>query len=121
MKTTYCEKCGKSFRNCNFLNHNCNKKQPKFKILEEWKRDDDLYKCPKCDLSFSKNGLIGHFYRKHDDRGLNFLKKRKENSKKFNKKKLTKEEKSKILSEAMKKSHSEGKHPGWNFINKSKD
>jgi hypothetical protein len=23
MKTTYCEKCNKSLRNCDFLKHNC--------------------------------------------------------------------------------------------------
>lgn len=94
----------------------------KFKIEEKWKNSDGLYDCPECDCKFSKMGLISHYYRKHDDRGINFLKERKDNSKgRKIKPKLSKEEKSLIYSNVMKKRYQEGKCEGWNHINSNKN
>jgi len=121
MKTTYCDKCNKSYRNCNFKKHKCEKKDSKFRIDEDWNIGDDKYKCPKCDDIFSKFGLISHYYRKHDERGIKFLEDRYKNSKKLNKIKLTKDEISKRISEGLKKCHSEGRHPGWSHINTDKN
>lgn len=120
-KKTYCNICCYSYRNCNFKKHKCNKKENAFKILNEWKTIDDLYKCPKCEFTFSKMGLVGHYYRKHDERGIEFLNNRKQNSRKHNKKRLTKEEKSKIYSDSMKLSYRNGISKGWNFINGDKN
>lgn len=53
----------------------------KFKIDENWYIGDNKYQCPQCEKSFTKFGLIGHFYRKHDERGILFLKKRLQNKK----------------------------------------
>lgn len=117
---TYCEKCNKEYRNCNFKKHKCSKDEIKFKIDESWKIGDK-YKCPECSKIFSKKGLISHYYRKHDERGISFLEERYKNSKKANKVKLTKNEISKILSDSMKKCHSEGRHPGWSHINLDKN
>ena len=120
-KTTHCKICSKEYRNCNFAKHNCLKDQPKFKILEEWKGVDGLYKCPDCELEFSKMGLVGHYYRKHDIRGIDFLEIRKNNSKKHNKKRLTKEEISAIYSASMKKAYKNGNAKGWDHINLNKN
>ena len=117
MKIINCDKCGKDFKKSSYYNHSCLKNRSKFYILEEWKMEDDLYKCPKCDVRFSKMGLISHYYRKHDERGLEFLEKRLKSSKKSNKTKLSKEEKSKIYSESMKRRYAEGKCSGWAHIN----
>ena len=87
MKTTYCKKCCKSYKNCNFKKHRCDKSEVKFKIEQDWNIGDDKYKCPKCDNVFSKYCLISHYYRKHDERGIEFLKKRFKDSKKANKNK----------------------------------
>lgn len=118
-KETHCDICNRNYRNCNFKRHKCNKKESEFRIMEEWKIFENLYNCPKCELKFSKMGLIGHYYRKHDIRGIKYLKDRKENAKII--KKLTKEERSTIQSNAMKKSHIIGKSKGWYFINADKN
>jgi very-short-patch-repair endonuclease len=120
MKTIYCEKCSKEYKSHNYYNHRCLKNRSKFYILEEWKNNDNnLYKCPECECEFSKMGLVGHYYRKHDERGIKKI----ENNKKEKKNiiKLTKEEKSKILSDAKKKSFMEGKSKGWFHINSDKN
>jgi very-short-patch-repair endonuclease len=93
--------------------------EAKFRILEEWKIDNGYYKCPNCNLSFSKNGLTSHYFRKHDERGISFIEKRKLS--KVVKRLLTKEEKSKILSDSKKKSFLEGRSKGWSHINEDKN
>lgn len=114
----HCDKCNRSYKNCNFNKHNCNKKEIKFRVLDTWKDfNTNLYKCPECDKKFSKNGLISHFYRIHDERGIEYMKNRKENSKKYNKIQVPKEEISKKISDSLKKAHSEGRHPGWKHVN----
>ena len=121
MKTTYCDKCCKSYKNCNFKKHRCDKNEVKFNIKEDWNIGNDKYKCPKCDSIFSKFGLISHYYRKHDVRGIEFLEKRFKNSKKANKNKLTRYEINDKISKAMKRCHSEGRHPGWSHVNLDKN
>ncbi len=119
-KKTHCLICNREFRNCNYKKHNCSKNL-KFKILEEWKIGENLYKCSKCECSFSKMGLVSHYYRKHDERGIQYLEKRKNYSKKHNKKRLTKEEISKVYSNSMKIAYQNGNAKGWDFINKDKN
>ena len=123
MKTTYCDKCFKRYKNCNFKKHRCDKNEVRFKIKEDWNIGNNRYKCPECDSIFSKFGLISHYYRKHDERGIKFLKERLEKSKnkKTLKKKLTKDEINKKISITLKKCHSEGRHPGWSHINLDKN
>jgi very-short-patch-repair endonuclease len=121
MKIINCKKCGRDFKKSSYYNHYCLSNRSKFYILEEWKTKDDLYKCPECTAEFSKMGLIGHYYRKHDVRGIDFLENRLKNSKKQNKVKLSKEEISKRISEGMKKCYSEGRHPGWSHVNLDKN
>ena len=120
-KIILCEKCNKEFKQYNYYNHACLNNRSKFYILEEWKNNDGLYKCPDCGKSFSKMGLIGHYYRKHDQRGIEFLEGRKQNSKRHNKIRKTKEELSKIYSDSMKKRYKEGKCNGWAHINNDKN
>lgn len=118
MKVKYCDKCDKSYKNCNFDRHRCDKIEPKFKVLDSWKEfNSELYNCPECDKKFSKNGLISHFYRMHDERGIEYIKNRRDNSKKHNKIPVPVEEISKKLSNSLKKAHSEGRHPGWKHVN----
>jgi very-short-patch-repair endonuclease len=117
MKIINCEKCGKDFKRSNYYNHFCLKNRSEFYILEEWKDVNDMYKCPECDMKFSKMGLISHYYRKHDERGITFLQNRRKNSKKHNKVKLSKDEVSRRISDGMKRCYSENRHPGWRHIN----
>lgn len=37
------------------------------KVNEEWKQDDDMYKCPTCDKKYSKKGISTHIWRVHGD------------------------------------------------------
>ena len=67
------------------------------------------------------NALMNERDKKNSDYHIEFLKKRFKDSKKANKNKLTKDEISDKISKAMKKCHSEGRHPGWSHINLDKN
>ena len=43
------------------------------KVLEEWKIDENQYKCPFCSFVTSKKGIGGHVYFKHMEKGQNAI------------------------------------------------
>ena len=44
-----------------------------YRVLENWKQPNGKYKCPKCPRCFGKQGLAGHFWRKHTIEGCAFV------------------------------------------------
>lgn len=112
MKSEFCKECTEVCDQCKFENISKTKKTPLFRVNEDW-QVNGMYKCPECSMLFSKFALITHYYHNHDERGIERSKK----TKKENKIRLTREEKNRRISEALKKSHAEGRHPGWSHIN----
>lgn len=78
------------------------------KVLDEWKVDINLYKCPYCDKRFSKRGIVSHIWRSHGE-GIN-------HSFPAWNKGLTKEtdKRVKSISEKVKIAHKEGRLNSWN-------
>lgn len=73
MKKKQCDKCDKSITVNNFHKHykSCNgKNNNTITVKEEWKVDENQYKCPTCKLVFTKKGIGVHIWRKHGD-GIN--------------------------------------------------
>lgn len=68
IKTTTCDKCQRSISNNNYSRHiaSCTGDTvSRGKILEEYKLETGMYKCPDCDKSFPKRGLGYHRWRIH--------------------------------------------------------
>jgi len=65
-----CEKCEKTFvREGNLLNHTskCNGIKT-ITVSEEWfNPETNKYKCPYCELEYSKKGISSHIWRNHGD------------------------------------------------------
>ena len=71
-----CSECNKLITTNNLKNHigskSCkqNKLEPtkeKITVIEEWKQPNNKYKCPHCNIEYSKNGLPTHIWRMHGD------------------------------------------------------
>lgn len=76
-----CDVCGYEISLSNLSKHAnskaCKRNQNKpnrIKILDEWKQESGLYKCPTCDTCFCKNGIGNHIWSKHTDIGIKFRK-----------------------------------------------
>jgi very-short-patch-repair endonuclease len=140
-KKIKCENCGKEISCSNYERHLNSCKNKKFHniVKQEWLKENNKYQCPYCELEFSKYGIGIHIWSKHTEEGQNKCKNQKpclgktswlkgknlpqdykdkisESLKGKPGRSLTEEEKSKI-SGALKKSHSENRHPGWTHIN----
>jgi hypothetical protein len=71
-----CEKCNREFTKSSFKLHKCKTHDnSKFRRLEEWKVDENKYKCPFCDKIFCSSGICSHIWRMHDNEGIKFKQK----------------------------------------------
>lgn len=42
--------------------------------VKDFQINENEYKCPICGVVYSKNGMINHYYRKHTEEGIKFVK-----------------------------------------------
>ena len=42
------------------------------KVLESWKQENGMYKCPHCDKEYVKKGISTHIWRTHGN-GKNWI------------------------------------------------
>lgn len=74
-----CEDCGCEISLSNVSKHKNSKiclknksNKKSIKVLDEWKQENGLYKCPYCGKEFSKKGIGNHIWSKHTDEGISF-------------------------------------------------
>jgi len=66
-----CSKCNRMISLSNFDKH-VNVCDGVKKNFNEWKQSNGLYKCPHCSLTYTKNGIGTHIWRKHTEEGRAF-------------------------------------------------
>lgn len=73
MKKIECQKCHRLITANNHKKHfeSCDEiKIPFIKIDENWKIEENIYKCPFCEKTYTKHGIISHIWRKHTENGM---------------------------------------------------